>query len=420
MNITRTAFPQFARLTLLSAALGLGACNDDDALRDVDGGHTHEDSSGRLAFAGADGDPQLSVLDLDSRTTTQIALANAPTAVYASPERRYAVVVQADADQVNFVDGGVYAHEDHVDVETPTLLDFSLSGARPAHYQAHEEQAALFFDGRDAVPAQFALLTDAGIGNAGVVATASLPATVHGLAEPRDGYVLAVDYSLEEAGAATPRNAVKKYELHGDHFHDEGRLATPCENIHGAGTNEDFVAFGCQDGILLVEQDGDVFTDSKIATPQRISQVAGHHEVPLLAGFAGAADGDTLYVIDPVAGTATASDWKQGAAVNRRQHGFDAHGEHLLILDSAGTLHVLEAGAEGFEPRGTVAVYSGDQATARLTTSPLADIAYVTDPAGKSIAVIDLELLEEVDRIDLDFAPIGIAWLGVAEDTHAH
>ncbi|HEY1077123.1 MAG TPA: hypothetical protein VGE51_10585 [Fontimonas sp.] len=420
MNTKKDVLPRIARLTLLSAALGLAACNDDDALRGGDDGHGHSESSGRLAFAGADGDPQISIFDIDTRTTTQIALSNVPTAVYASPGRRYALVVQADADQVGFVDGGVYAHEDHVDVETPTLLDFTLNGAKPAHYQSHEEQSALFFDGRDSEPAQFALLTDASIGSGGIVASATLPAAVHGVAEPRDGYVLAVDYSLVESQAGTPRQAVKKYELHGDHFHDEGRLATPCENIHGAGTNDDYVAFGCQDGVLLVEQNGDLFTDRKIATPQRITQIAGHDDAALLAGFAGAADGDTLYVIDPVAGTAVASDWKQGATANRRQHAFDAHGEHLLILDSTGTLHVLEASATGFVPRGTVAVYSGDQTTARLATSPLEDLAYVTDPAGKSIAVIDLTLLEEVDRIDLDFAPIGIAWLGAADDTHLH
>ncbi len=420
MNTHNLRFSTLFKLSLIAATLSVAACNDDDTLRNPGGGHNHAESSGRLAFANAEGDPQLVVLDLDSRASTVIDLSNRPTAVYASPEHRYAIVTQGDAGQISFVDGGVYAHDDHVDVETPSLLGLTLLGAKPSHYEVHEEQAAYFFDGDENAPARFDLLSDESIESGGVIASATLPAAVHGVAEPRDGYVLAADYFAEEAAAGTPRNAVKKYELHGDHFHDEGRFATPCENLHGSKSNEDYTAFGCQDGVLLIEQDGDAFTDSKIGTDKRISQIAGHHAVAVFAAFAGPADGDAMYVIDPAQKTATPFDWKQGAQVNRRQQAFDAHGEHLLILDSAGNLHVLEAGADSFESRGTIPVFSGDQTAARIATSAASDQAYVTDPAGRTIAVIDLETLEVVDHIDLDFAPVGVAWLGVAGDGHTH
>lgn len=417
LSSLRTA--SFLRLSLIAVAASLAACNDDDALRGGDD-HDHTESSGRLAFATVEGDPQLLVHDLDSGQTTAIALSNAPTAVYASPEGRYAVVVQSGAGQVNFVDGGIWLHDDHAHADEPELLDFTLFGAKPAHYQTHEEQAALFYDGEGGTPAKFDIFSDESLAEGGVLASQTLPAAVHGVAEPRDGYVLAVDYSAEEAAAGAPRSAVKLYELHDDHFHDEGRFETLCENLHGSATNEDYVAFGCQDGVLLIEQDGSSFTDSKIAIDRRITQMAGHDAVPFLVAFAGADDDDALFVIDPAAGSAEAVDWKDGAAVNRRQHTFDAHGEHLLILDSAGTMHVLEVHDDHFDVAGRIDVLTGDDTAARMATSAAGDLAFVTDSAGKSVVVVDLEDLEVVDHIDLGFAPVGIAWLGIAEEEHGH
>ncbi len=53
-----------------------------------------------------------------------------------------------------------------------------------------------------------------------------------------------------------------------------------------------------------------------------------------------------------------------------------------------------------------------------IAASGAADKAFVTDPAGRSIAVIDLEKGQLGERIALDFSPTGIAWLGIAQ--HAH
>ena len=407
------------KLVLLAASLTLIGCNDDDALRDHDD-HDHAESSGRLAFGRDDGANQLIVFDLEARNSTAIDLSNPPTAVYASPGMRYAVVPQAGAGQVNFVDGGVWLHDDHLHADDPSLLALTRFGTKPAHFQRHEDQAAMFYDGDATEAAKFELLTDASLETNTVVAAASLPVAVHGIAEPRDGFVLVSDYSAEEAALSAPRSAVKLYELHGDHFHDEGRFATPCLNLHGGASNEDHTAFGCSDGVLLIRQEGSTFTDQKVVVPVRISQVAGHHEVPYFVAFAGSADNDALYIVDPDTATATAFDWKAGATVTRRQHTFDTHGEHLLILDNTGTLHVFEAAATGLEAKGSAEIYTGDQPAARIATSASADHAYVTDPAGRAIAVVDLEAVEVIDHVDLDFAPVGIAWLGVAEEAHDH
>lgn len=410
-----------SRTLLMSAALSLAACNDDDRLpgQGPGDGHEHVESAGRLVIGKAAGaESKAVVYDLhDEAFVGELPLRYAPTALYASPEGRYAVVVQAADGQVNFVDGGIWLHGDHAHADAPELLSFELSGAKPAHYRVNAGQAALFYDGEGSEPARFELLTEASIGSGQIVAAQALPAPVHGIAEPRDGAVLSMDYSLAEAADGAVRSAVKQFELHGDHFHDEGRFDTLCENLHGGSSNHSHSVFGCADGVLVIGQDGGGFTDAKIAIEKRITQVAGHEDADLLGGFAG--DG-TLYAIDPAAGTAEVVDWGAAEGVGRRQHTFDAHGEHLLILDTAGVLHVLEAGADGFERKGSVRVLDSDDAAARIATSGATHQAFVTDPAGQAVVVVDLEAVDVVNHVDLDFAPVGVTWLGIAEEGHAH
>lgn len=400
------------RPALICAALSLAACNDKDTLP-ADDDHSHTESGGRLVF-GEDASNKVHVYDLDDRDLIkEFTLTQPVSAVHASPGRRYAVVVQSDGGRVDFIDGGIWLHGDHAHADDPVKLALSLTGIKPAHYREHEEQAALFYDGEGTDAAKFELFTDASLGSGGgtVVARQTLPGPVHGIAEPRPGYVLTVD---------TTRTQVLPYELHGDHFHAGSAFATTCANLHGGSSNEDFSAFGCQDGVLVIRQQGDTFTDAKIATPKRITQVAGHHALAQFAAFAG--DG-TLYVIDPVAGTATELDWDGNAAVTtaRAQHLIDSSGHHLAVLDSTGKLHVVET--SDWTRKGDVqAVPSIGTGTSgsRLASSGNGEFLYVSSPSDKAIVAIDLEHVEESGHYDLGFVPTGLAWLGVAEEGHTH
>jgi hypothetical protein len=406
--------PSLLRPALICAALSLAACNDKDTLpADGDHGHGHTESTGRLVF-GEDASNKVHVYDLDERKLIQdFVLGQAVSAVHASPGRRYAVVVQAGGGRVDFIDGGIWLHGDHAHADDPLKLALSLTGIKPAHYREHEEQAALFYDGEGTDAAKFELFTDASLGSGGgsIVARQSLPGPVHGIAEPRPGYVLAVD---------TTRSQVLPYELHGDHFHAGTAFATSCQNLHGGSSNEDYSAFGCQDGVLVIRQQGDAFTDAKIATPKRVTQVAGHPDLAQFAAFAG--DG-TLYVIDPAAGSATELDWdgNAAAAAARSQHLIDAAGHHLAILDSTGMLHVVDTA--DWTRKGSVqavpSVGSGASG-ARLASSGDGEHLYISSPADKSVIAIDLENVEEADHYELGFIPTGLAWLGVAGGGHTH
>lgn len=413
MNISFVSQYPLFRLGLLAAAVSLSACSDNDRLPGDGHDHDHVESSGRLVF-GEDGSNRAHVLDLEDGTImSSFELDNPVSAIYASPGGRYAVVLQSAAGKVGFIDGGVWQHGDHAHADDPVKLGLERSGIKPAHYRAHEDQAALFYDGEGDTAARFDLLTDASLAAGGIVASQTLPGPVHGIAEPRDGYVLAVNLA---------RTQVVPYEVHGDHFHEEAAFATLCEGLHGGSSNEDYSAFGCNDGVLVVQQTESGFEDFKIETPKRVTQVAGHHAVEHFAAFA--SDG-TLYLIDPVAKTATELDWDgdTGARAARSQHLIDAHGEHLAILDSTGELHVVSLA--DWTRKGSMQAVEGigsGTAGARLASGS-ADRLFVTDPVAQAVVEIDLEHIEEAGHYDLEFMPVGLAWLGIAAESdhdHAH
>ncbi|MFP1677944.1 hypothetical protein ACLD02_04555 [Alloalcanivorax sp. C16-2] len=431
----RYFFPTGA--ALLAASVLLAACNNDTGSTELPGDdhdHEHTDSAGRLVFTHADGaHSRVYVHDLESgETIADFALVHPATAVYASPESRYAVILQRDDDQVEFLDNGIHQHDDHVHEDAPSMLAFTLNGVAPTHYRVNGEHGALFFDGDDgaAQMSSFQLFSDESLEAGGVLASQTLDTAHHGVAEPLEGLVLA-SHTATSGDAA---DGVTVFELHGDHFHDEGELGTACPGLHGAATSGLYTVFGCQDGALLVELHDDHFHAHKIAVAERLTSVLGHPDVAELAAFS--YPGDNLYVIDPEAETATETDWRDGAvdgggaAVTALARAFDAHGEHLLILDSEGSLHVLETA--DWSHRGTVPLLDDVPAAGpapALAVSAAAEQAFVTDPAAPALHVLDLENLS-VETVALDFAPTGLAWTGIAgehdhgeetgEDEHDH
>lgn len=408
----------------LAAALSLAACGgaggDDAPAHD----EPHLETEGRLAVL-SDGAASVRILDLDSQSVTAtFPLANVPSAVYASPDRRYALAVQRTQDVISFIDGGVW-QEDHGDhlhdyKEAPALLTFALTGVRPTHYESHEGQAAVFMDGLDpAAPAEAVLLTDAAIGAGKADARLTLPSAMHGTAEPRGDYLLTT-YRTPGATSTLPAQ-VELYRRDGAGYAFVQRFAETCPDLHGSFSNEKHTAFGCSDGVLVVTQAGDVFTARKLANPAdtpagvRIGTLVGHHG---LDGFVGIASPGRLYAIDPTAGTIAPIAWAEGRT--RRAHAFDVEGENFLVLDDQGVLHLLDVAA-GFAVRATLPAIAAMPAAApfpSIAVSHAADRAFISDPQGRAIVVVDTAARTLASTLRLDFSPSGLAWLGVEGHSH--
>jgi hypothetical protein len=413
-------------LAILATALSLAACGGGGGGEDE---HAHEntviDTAGRLAIAEA-GSATLRLHDLDSGSVAAtVTLANPPSAVYASPGRRYALALQRAQDTTQIVDGGIW-QEDHVDhdhdyKEAPRLLTMRLDGPQPTHYDDRAGKASIFMDGRsDSTPVRNAsavLFTDASIGTGGVVATLPLSKPMHGFAEPNGDTLIAT--ALE--GSATSPTKVEVYRRNGAGFDFSQRLDTECPGMHGSYTRGSTTLAGCIDGALLVTPlAAGGYSSTFVHAPSRISTVAGH---PGFARFVGIGNSGTpsttrFYDVDPVASTATAitiDGWAEGRL--QRAHLFDRKGSTFFVLDDLGTLRALQPGAGGWATRATLVAAIPAMPSAApfpaIVANGARDEVYVSDPVGKQLVVVDTVTMQVKQRVALGYSPSYLAWVGI-------
>src|SRR5690606_10001507 len=115
----------------------------------------------------------------------------------------------------------------------------------------------------------------------------------------------------------------------------------------------------------------------------RVGTLLGHEQLPVFAGIAGV----HLFVVDP-AGTMTPVDWRGGADVTLVTRAMDADGERLLLLDSSGTLRVLDTAS--WTSLGSVALIDGFVAGNNpvIAVSHSDHVAFITDPQGRSVHAV--------------------------------
>lgn len=430
----RGSLVRWKRAVLVAACAGaLSACGggssnvEDVGTSDPDHGHDHGhiETAGRLVVLEP-GSNQVHVVDLDASTVMQsYAADSAPSAVYASPDRRYALLFQGTQNQIQFVDGGIYQepHDDHLDdkKDPPRLLNTRLAGVRPTHYESHGSLAAVFFDGNAATSANasIALLNDASIGSSSMtLATQRLGSPMHGTAEPRGDWLLTT-WKAPEVEGTTPTH-VELYERHGDHFHQVKRFEQECPGLHGSYSNTSYTAFGCSDGVLVIRQAGDAFTAQKISNPTtmdgaRISTIIGNDH---MASFVGIGSGGHMFEIDPIAGAIKRIDWAEGRV--RRAHAIDSEGTSLLVLDDVGSLHILST--QNWSKRALLASVIANMPTASpfpaLAVSAQDDKAWISDPQGRRLHTVDIADAAVTGSVALNFSPGGLTWLGISAHKH--
>lgn len=414
-----------AALVLALTACGGSSSNEETNQPDRDDHtHVHIDTDGRLVIGEA-GSNNAHVFDLDSKSILQtFAADSAPSAIYASPGNRYALLFQRAENKVQFIDGGLWQedHGDHLhDYQAqPQLLAARWSGATPSHYERHDALGAIFFDGSAETNANASVTTfnDLAIGSNTPLAQLSLPVPMHGTAEPRGEYLLTT-YRKADAETALP-DQVELYKRNGAGYDFVRRFESTCPLLHGSYSNEKYTAFGCGDGVLLISQQGDVFTERKIPNPAdmpadiRISTLTGHHALQEFVGFAGP---NHVFAINPDTGTFTRIAWTE----EHRRRGFaiDGEGKNLFLLDAAGKLHIIST--QNWQSRAALDAIS-DMPTAApfpsLAASQAEDEVYLTDVNGKRIVVVDAADARISAAYPLNFAPGRMAWLGLPKHDH--
>ncbi len=425
-------------LVIAIAATGLVGCGDSETTITelpptpvaVEDDHDHHDDAelgkGRLAIASAD-QAVVHIFDLEDNSLVQsVDITNPASALYASPENRYAVAVQPTFDTVEFIDGGVWQelHGDHYDqhADAPELTSFTLNDVKPTHYVPRGDKAAIFFDGdKDSgVNAALGLLSDESVGAEKLIAEHHFDTYMHGTAEIRGDYVLTT--LRDSASESSLPEQVALLEVHGDHFHQEQVFDTTCPGLHGSFQTETYIAFGCSDGVLSIEQQGDVFTAHKIANPADmpegvyIGALKGSAENNVMIGGSRAG----LFFVDLANQEISSFNWQANETVTLIAYGFDGHHEHGLILDSEGQLNVFSA-EDNWALDKRIPVFDSLAADAKplLIASKAHEVIYIIH--DQEVTTIDLHEGEVVEHFDLNFVPGKAAWLGVAaEEEHEH
>lgn len=431
-------------LVLISALLG--GCGGSDTKiveRDPvpiedDHDHDHDDevpSQGRLLISIKD-QARVSVVDINEKKVLhELAVSEAPSALYSSPNQRYGFIVQRTADRVDLLDGGLW-QEDHGDhlhdyARTPAAIAFSTNKARPTHFTGTDKQSVIFFDGNadSATPASVGVFTESDIEKNTVGTWLEYTTHMHGAAQARGDYLIST--VRDAATTSTLPDRVAVYHAHNGFFADENILPETCPGLHGSAQNENQIAFGCTDGVLVITQTGTAFTASKIANPAsftgstRIGTVLGDDSVD---EFVGIASGQ-FFTINTTNNKITAINWIDAAvtpAPTAIAYSFADEGDLFVILDNTGNLTLIDTDSWNVTKRVQAissnlgALPAGSKFELALTPGHM---AYVTDPIANQIKQIDLDEGKVGETIQLNFIPNKLTWLGIAEPAtggHSH
>lgn len=420
MKVIKTSY----LLSTLLISVLLSACGDGNSSKssaDVISKpeEVKQNHEGRLLIANADTvRPLLSAFDLKSqKIINTIALSYTPSAMYSSPQFRYAVMLSRNDGVVQFADSGIFNKNNSIQNNLPHLLAFQLKGATPAHYRSFNGLAALFYDGSDTEVSRFDIFNDLGIEKQ-AISSHKLPKKHHGVAEPRGEYVLSTYLSSNESILSK----VKSYEIHGDHFHEEQTLVNGCNRLHGASSIQQYAAFGCEDGVLVVEQKGSQFLDKKVFIDQRITTVVGHEKLDKFAAFATGTH--ALFIVDPKNLNAVSLDWSLATKetdgitpVKRLQQVIDSSGHYLAILDSMGVVHVIDT--QTWRRVGQIkainSISNAELSKSRLVVNGTSGSVFVNDTQARTIVELDLKNLKIKKTIQLTDVPNTFTWVGLPQ-----
>ncbi len=422
----------WGKIALLASACGMlvtgcgGGSSSGDDSEDRQHTETEVETAGRLALYDQD-NAAIKVLELDSGAVIDsYTLVGEAPRMYASPGQRFAVILQRTEGLGSFLDSGFYMedHGDHMHeyAEAPSLLNFTLSGSRPTHYTVHDDNAVIFNDAQAGLPSSLMVVSDSGIAAGQMDGELTLTNNMHGVAK-LIGNELFVTYRDPSITETTLPAAVERYQYADGLFTFEQRYEEPCPRLHGSAATDSYIAFGCSDGVLVVDLTQPGFPASKLGNPAsmaddtRIGSVYSHHDVAKFVGVAG----NQFFVMDPANAADPYQELILPDGVSRVTQGFNPGGTHFYILGNDGNLYLYEVAAD-WAVSSAVAVTQAvgdDDVTPVVAAAPEDDRLYVLHTGGQSISAINGVTGANISTLDLDFTASTLVWLGFAEH-HAH
>jgi hypothetical protein len=354
------------------------------------------------------------IIDLDDGRLLSTFSLSSPARLHTGPSRRYVYAVQSEADEVAAIDIGIAleSHGDHADlkVSAPRLLSHRLRGSRPSHLTHNDARIAVFFDGDGTT--QIFSEQDFVDGRTARIRRIETGAKHHGVAIPI-GRRLAV--TVPPTGDGLP-DAI---ELRSDDTPERPRVA--CPSLHGEAVTGRFVAFGCGDGVAILESVRNAVAARSVAYPASLPPGRMIRRMTGAAGFtffAGDFGADGMVILDP---SATDGDFRFISLPARRMD-FNLHpesGERLFVIVEDGTLLSLNPLTGAIEAQARVTGrYAMDQGTIRPRIASVGTYVAVSDPRAGEVVVLDATTLAERHRVKVGGAPSDLLALGGDGATH--
>lgn len=405
----RYRIKQLVIITLgLSLAGTLTACGDGNAESSADSRAARPvetDSPQPRVLVASDDE----VVVLDGAGLEKIATydVEARPILSLSGDERHVYALESEADRVSIIDAGTWTdgHGDHGHSFTsePRQLKSILEGPTTYHAVSDDQRTVVWFDG----DGSFQVFDHRRLESDDLrPATFETGTPHHGVAVPTtDGGFL--------ASIADGDHAIGVAVL--DASGDEVKRIEGCDGLHGeTHVGHDGYAFGCADGILVVE-DGE---GEKIAAPidgAGTGSLAGHHDSTVLVGSLSsetvkdAAEHVALY--DTETGTSKVVD------IGGQYSTFAHAGGVAVVLSTDGALHVVDV--ETGEVAETLPVIdpwvkSTDWSEPRPQVVVGGDTAWVTDPRDSTVRAVDLASGRLLGQTELDVVPTSLTVVNAA------
>lgn len=404
--------------------------------------HQHEDNIGRLAISEHNS-TTVRVRDIKSGNENKLTLAHQPSGLYGSASHRFLLALSRDNHSVEIFDGGLYKepHGDHDDLHAvaPTSLLKITTEYQPTHYRTLNDRANIFFDGKNtlAKAAAFYDFSDDDLINAQKnpenLRHYQFPTYMHGVGEPLGTTVLAPVRAATAKGVLPSAVAQYDYDETSKQYTEVQKFADACPSLHGAISTNTVSAFGCSDGVLLISRENNQFTATHIKNPAGLAREVSKGKFARVGGFDGVATSGVLaawasgelWALNIADKSLTKVDWTGGDATAKYSTAYmDDEGKYLLVLDTAGNIHVLDV-AQNFKNIKKIHVIDKmpnltGHAAVGIVASPRNDDVYIVNSDAKQIAVLNLHELALEAPIQLDFVPEKLAWLGFTGEAVSH
>lgn len=418
---------------LAIAGLALVATGCDSTVSSSDEAPASETATWNARVVVADAASANAVLvDLDSGKIHDLGALAGIAAPYRSDDGRTAFLVMGSAHLVKALDGGlqVESHGDHMHVlrRSWNWVAGELADSSPVHFVPHEGWNAIFHDAAGTV----SLVSNQSLNLSRPLSERAVlkVGRHHGVAVPLAGDLFATtranpDYLSGKSTNSLPtgvqvRNANDSVVWSG--------ADTLCPNLHGEAVTATGVAFGCGDGVLLVESVTGGFRarllpdPASLAAAARTGTLKGHHELGhLFAAYANGTENLGLWKLDPATGASSlvhpGTDIPVAWAI-------DEHAEFLVVVGASGAVTFYDAASGTAKVRregviGTITDH-GNHGAAYPGMDMRGGFLFLTDPAAGKLLILD-ETLATVKTVALSGKPGKIAVLGApGSQEHVH